>query len=169
MGNVMTVLCRSYSARAFDGCPACVDAALDAVSQAAVYVLGRTAPNLGTPGSVPVEMSYRIRVSIADARGALLASDELEVEQTIGSALPIDDFAPPPDEPDQPNESDADPDGIGHDDGLSSMGLDDFQTVLNRVELAPSGSRGMNGLISGDLFGFERLIGAFEASIEPGC
>ena len=43
MGNVMTVPCRSYSAQAFDSCPACVDAALDAVEQAGIYLLGRTA------------------------------------------------------------------------------------------------------------------------------
>ena len=164
MGNAMTVLCRSYSARAFDGWPACVDAALEAVSQAAAYVLGRTDPGLAGPAPGPLEMSNRIRITIHDEQGVQLGADELEVEQAIESVLPADDFAVAPDATDPEGEHDLEDDG--HD--PAAMGLEDFQTVLDRVEVGSAGSRGLCGLIAGDLYGFERLIGTFQALVEPG-
>ena len=161
MGNVMTVPCRSYSAQEFDGCPACGDAALEAVAQAGLYVLGRTAAGFVGGAADTIEMAYRMRVRLYDESGAEMAADELEAEQTIRAV------------PDSAEESDvrlrrlepeawSDPD----DEELeSTMRLDDFQTVLDRVELAPAGTCCLAGVIAGNLLGFERLIGSFEIRV----
>ena len=95
IGSAMLVPCRSYSARAFDGCPACVGAAIDAVGQAGLYVLGRSAPDLIGRSDGPLEMSYRLKVRLLDELGEQLASDELRAEQTIEAVPPVDDFAEP--------------------------------------------------------------------------
>ena len=65
MGNVITAPCRSYSAQVFDGCPACVDAALEAVTQAALYVLGRAAPEVSGQSDGPAQMAYRMTVRLS--------------------------------------------------------------------------------------------------------
>jgi hypothetical protein len=159
MGIVMTVPCRSYSARAFDGCPACVGAALEAVGQAGLYVLGRTAPGLATQTAGPLERSYRIKLRLFDEAGAEYASDELEADQTIEAVQPPDDFTdlaePGVEEEDSDEES-------------ASMRLDDFQTVIDRLELAPAGAAGLCGVVAGRLYGFERSMGRFEMEIAPG-
>ncbi len=47
------------------------------------------------------------------------------------------------------------------------MRLEDFQTVLDRLELAPLGNHGLCGRIAGRLYGFERSIGRFEVDVAP--
>ena len=157
MGIVMTVPCRSYSALAFDGCPSCVDAALDAVEQAGMYLLGRTAPGLATQTTGPLEMAYRMRVRLFDDTDEELATDEIEAEQAIEAVSDEDESAEVWAETAQDDEESS-----------SSMRLDDFQTVLDRLQLAPAGPRGVSGTIAGRLFGFERSIGRFEIGIAPG-
>jgi hypothetical protein len=158
MGNVVTVPCRSYSARAFDGCPACVGAALGAVGQAGLYVLGRTVPGLSYQTEGPLRMAYRMTVELIDESGEPYACDELEADQTIQAVQPVDDFtiaAEPVDE-----ETDLD---------SATMRLEDFQTVIDRLELAPAGARGVNGVIAGQLYGFEKSMGRFEIEVSPGA
>jgi len=157
MGIVMTVPCRSYSALAFDGCPSCVDAALDAVEQAGMYLLGRTAPGLATQTTGPLEMAYRMRVRLFDDTDEELATDEIEAEQAIEAVSDDDEWAEVWAETAQDDEESS-----------SSMRLDDFQTVLDRLQLAPAGPHGVSGTIAGRLFGFERSIGRFEIGIAPG-
>jgi hypothetical protein len=69
----------------FDGCGACVDAALDAVTQAGMYVLVQTAPSLvgDSPTRRPLELAYSIRVRLVDETGTEIGSDEIEAEQDI--------------------------------------------------------------------------------------
>ena len=157
MGIVMTVPCRSYSALAFDGCPSCVDAALEAVEQAGMYLLGRTAPGLATQTAGPLEMAYRMRVRLFDDTDEELATDEIEAEQAIEAVSDDDEWAEVWAETAQDDEESS-----------SSMRLDDFQTVLDRLQLAPAGPHGVSGTIAGRLFGFERSIGRFEIGIAPG-
>ena len=157
MGIVMTVPCRSYSALAFDGCPSCVDAALEAVEQAGMYLLGRTAPGLATQTTGPLEMAYRMSVRLFDDSDEELATDEIEAEQAIEAVSAYDESAETWAETAQDDEESS-----------SSMRLDDFQTVLDRLQLAPAGPHGVSGTIAGRLFGFERSIGRFEIGIAPG-
>jgi hypothetical protein len=159
MTVVMTVACRSYSALAFDGCPACVDAALDAVTQAGMYVLGQAAPSVTgrTPNPDPIEISYRLTVHLCNQAGRPIGQDEIEASQTL-SAVPEEGswtYEPA----DESEEGDRHPEG--------SMLLDDFQTVLDLVQLAPTGFGGMGGAIRGQLYGFERPIGEFEIQVRP--
>jgi hypothetical protein len=164
MGNTVTVQCRSYSALAFDGCPACVGAALEAVGQAGIYVLGRTAPDLVDQEGGPLDMTYRLKVRLYDDVGDELANDELSAEQTIEAVgpdeLPLDEDS---------DLGDPEDDGTGwYDHGTSSsMRLDDFQTILDRLDLAAAGRHSLTGFIAGRLFGYERSIGAFEIEIAP--
>jgi hypothetical protein len=153
MGNVMTVPCRSYSAQEFDGCRACLDAALEAVAQAGMYVLGRAAPGLFSEAEGPMGMAYGMSVRLFDQAGAEIASDEIETEQTIELVEYFD-------------EPDADF-CTGDEAPETTMRLDDFQTVLDRLEVRPEGSRRLHGSIAGSLFGFERLIGRFEIELKP--
>jgi hypothetical protein len=156
MGNVMTVPCRSYSAQAFDSCPACVDAALDAVEQAGIYLLGRTASGVEDQLVEPFDMSYRLKVRLFEETGVELAADEIEAEQTLQEIPPDDGID------DEAGE-------LFDDDGPeSSMRLDDFQTVLDRLQLQPRGRAGLSGVISGRLFAFERAVGGFEIQVAPG-
>lgn len=165
MGMVMTVPCRSYPALTFDGCPACVGAALEAAEQAGIYVLGRTAPGLASQTAGPLEMAYRMKVRLFDETGEELAADELEAEQTIEAVRPDDESVEEVvDTADEDEDGGTGGDGEDH----STMRLDDFQTVLDRLELAPAGPRGLSGIIAGRLFGFERSIGEFEIEVAPG-
>ena len=161
--SVMTGACRSYSALAFDGCPACVDAALDAIAQAGLYVLGQAAPSVAGrgPAGPSVEVSYRLVVCLCDETGVPIGDDQIEAAQTI-SAVPEDEAWG--EEPLLPAEEE--PAGGRH--GEGSMRLDDFQTILDLVELAPAGKGGMTGSIRGKLFGFERPIGEFDIEVHPG-
>ena len=161
MGNVIAVPCRSYPAQSFDGCPACVSAALDAVTQAGMYVLGRAAPGLVGQAEGRVEVSYRIKVRLYDEDGAEMAADEMEAEQAIEEvpAEPEDSTVAPIHRLDTDSADNA---------PETTMRLDDFQTVLDCVTLEPGGVGGMRGSITGKLFGYERLIGSFALEVEPG-
>lgn len=162
IGNVMTLACRSYSALKFDGCPACVDAALDAVVQAGMYTLGRTAPSLAGPVEGPLGMAYVLRVKLVGEMGEQIGADEVTAEQTI-SAVPLDDeWGEIADE--AVGEDEAEEDDAGD---HASMQLQDFQTVLDRLEVAPMGKQGLCGTISGRLFGFDRSIGLFRIEVTP--
>jgi hypothetical protein len=157
----MTVIqCRSYPALTFDGCPACVDAALDAIGQAGLYVLGRTAPDLAGQTQGPLKMNYLLRVQLFDESGEKIGSDEIGAEQTIEAIRLSDESAG--DAGDAADAADADDATV-----RSSMRLEDFQTVLDRVELSPSGPHGLCGSIAGHLYAFERSIGAFEIEVVP--
>jgi hypothetical protein len=160
MGSVTTAACRSYSALTFDGCEACVDAALDATGQAAIYILGRAAPDLANQFDGPVDMSYVLRVMLVDDLGQRLGSDELMVDQTI-SAVGVDD----PETSRQTAGEDSDDEAS---ETATSMRLEDFQTVLDRVELAPAGTHGLCGSIAGHLYGYDRPIGVFWVEVTPG-
>jgi hypothetical protein len=153
MGNVMTVPCRSYSAQEFDGCRACVDAALEAVAQAGMYVLGRAAPGLFGEADGPVGMAYGMKVRLYDQTGAEMAHDEIEAEQTVELVPAADD-----------RDSDL---AIEDDEPESTMRLDDFQTFMDRIAIDPEGSRHLSGEINGRLFGYELLIGRFEIELTP--
>jgi hypothetical protein len=165
MGNVMTVTCRSYSAQVFDGCPACVGAALEAVEQAGIYILGRTAPGMASQSSGPLEMAYRMKVRLFDDTGDELAADELATEQTIEVVYQDDETAETSSASWYSSGNEADTDDS---DPATSMRLDDFQTVLARLELAPAGQAGVTGVMAGRLFGYERSIADFEIEVAPG-
>lgn len=157
MGNVMLATCRSYSAQSFDGCPACVDSALEAVAQASMYLLGRSGPGLAPHSEDAVEVTYIMGVSLCDDDGREIGSDEIEVDQTI-SAVMTDD---------EDDKADVVDDVDGGDGERSSMRLEDFQTVIDKLELAPAGTGSLSGLIVGRVYAFERSIGLFEVKISP--
>ena len=156
MGTVMVASCRSYSYRSFDDCPACRDAALDAIVQAGLYVLARAAPGLLESTSGPVSLAYGLRVRLTDEDGAELARDEIEAEQSI-QAVPV------------PSDDDLSGDLAPEEEQASDEGmrLEDFQTTLDRLELAPDGPGCFKGVMAGSLFGFERRIGQFEIVVGP--
>jgi hypothetical protein len=156
MGIVMTVPCRSYSAQTFDGCPACLDAALDAVTQAGLYLLGRAAPSLCGGSEGRIGMSYRLNVRLYDDRGGEMAADEVFADQSIEGVLEL---------------ADREATGVGFADEIepeTSMRLDDFQAIVDNLELAPAGQDGACGSIDGNLFGFSQLVGRFTVEIAPG-
>lgn len=154
MGNVMLATCRSYSAQSFDGCPACVDSALEAVAQASMYLLGRSGPGLAPHSEDAVEVAYIMGVSLCDDDGREIGSDEIEVDQTISAVMTDDED----DKADVVDDVDLEP---------SSMRLEDFQTVIDKLELAPAGTGSLSGLIVGRVYAFERSIGLFEVKISP--
>ncbi len=170
MDRVVDVRCRSYSGGAFDGCTACVDAALDAVAQAVVYVLGRATPDLMAPPQGPVSLDYRMRVRIYGDEDQEIGSDDLTVQQSI-EAVPSDaeesEFKIEPAETEAESGAEADGAAPGEQRPPSTMRLEDFQTVVDRLELAPEGAHCLRGLVAGTLFGYERSIGRFEALIQP--
>jgi hypothetical protein len=151
MGNMMLASCRSYSAQSFDGCPACVDSALEAVTQASLYLLGRSGPGLVPQSEDPVEVAYILTLSLCDDDGREIGSDEIEVDQTI-SAVVTDDEAG------EAGEADHEP---------SSMRLEDFQTVIDKLELAPAGTGSLSGMIVGRLYAYDHSIGLFEVTVAP--
>jgi len=161
MGSVTLVPCRSYSTRTFDGCPACVDAALDAIGQAGLYVVGRSGPDLMGSPEGHLAIAFRLKLRLLDEAGQLLASDELEAEQSIELAAPADDFADPSSEGSDVDEAEP-ADHYG-----ASMRLEDFQTVFDELRLAPAGKDGVAGFAAGHLYGFERSIGKFEIEVCP--
>ncbi len=153
MGIVMTVPCRSYSAQTFDGCPACLDAALDAVTQAGLYLLGRAAPSLCGGAEGRIEMSYRLNVRLYDDKGGEMAADEVLVDQSVEGVLELADH--------ETTEG-----GFGEDiEPETSMRLDDFQTTVDNLELAPAGRDGACGSIDGSLLGFGQVVGRFTVEI----
>ncbi len=154
MGNVMLATCRSYSTQSFDGCPACVDSALEAVAQASMYLLGRSGPGLAPHSEDAVEVTYIMGVSLCDDDGREIGSDEIEVDQTISAVMTDDED----DKADVVDDVDHEP---------SSMRLEDFQTVIDKLELAPAGTGSLSGLIVGRVYAFERSIGLFEVKISP--
>jgi hypothetical protein len=154
MSNVMLATCRSYSAQSFDGCPACVDSALDAVTQASAYLLGRSGPGFATQTVHQADMAHILGVSLCAEDGRKIGADEIEVYQTI-SAVMTDD---------EDDKADVVDDG---DHEASSMRLDDFQTVIDQLGLAPAGTGSLSGVIMGRLYAFERSIGLFEVKVSP--
>lgn len=154
MSNMTLVTCRSYSAQSFDGCPACVDSALDAVTQASAYLLGRSGPGFAPQAEHLVDMAYLLAVSLCDDDGREIGADDIEIDQTISRV-----------------ETGADSDEIDDIDGgdgeRSSMRLEDFQTVIDKLELAPAGTGSLSGVIIGRLYAFERSIGLFEVKVSP--
>jgi len=156
LGIVTTVPCRSYSAQAFDSCPACLDAALDAVTQAGLYLLGRAAPSLRGSAEGKLEMSYKLSVRLYDDKGGELAADEFFADQTVEGVFELS-------EPEAIEAGSSDE--VGPE---SSMRLDDFQTTIDNLELAPGGLDGACGSIDGNLFGFSQLVGRFAVEIAPG-
>ena len=155
IGTVTQLQCRSYASLEFDGCPACTDAALDATQQAALYVLGRAALDQPARGGGSIEMAYTMSIRVLDEQGRTIAQDQVSAEQTIGLVEADDD---------EDEDEVADVRDYRH---FASMRLEDFQTVLDRLELMPMGS-GMCGVIAGRLYGFERSIGRFEVEVAPG-
>ena len=156
IGTVTQVRCRSYSSLEFDGCPSCVDAALEATEQAALYVLSRAALGQPAPMGDSIEMAYTMNVRILDEDGRTIGEDQIDAEQSIGFGGP--------DDAGEPGEA-TDPDG-DDDTEAGGMRLEDFQTVLDQLDLSPLGS-GMCGRISGRLYGFERSIGRFDVQVAP--
>jgi hypothetical protein len=153
IGTVTQLQCRSYASLDFDGCPTCNDAALEAVEQATLYILGRAALDQPGRGGESIEMAYTMSVRVLDEQGRTMAQDQIAADQSIGFA-PADrerGFAD--------DETDTTDEGAG-------MRLEDFQTVIDRLDLGPLGS-GMCGQLAGHLYGFERLIGRFEVEIAP--
>ncbi len=162
MAIVMTSACRSYSALTFDGCPGCVDAALDAVTQAGSYVLGQVAPSLATEQTDGrLEMAYRLVVRLFNQKDDEIARDELTIEQTIS---PVEAESERDEEVGEPVEERE----ASVEQAEGPMRLADFQTILDVVRLGPAGSSGAHGEIHGRLFGFERPIGRFEIEVHRG-
>ena len=164
MSGVTTTECRSYSALVFDGCPACIGAALDAIVQAGMYTLGRTVPGMTNQSEGPLEMAYTLTVKVVDESGQEIGADEIAAEQTIsaigiGGELDGDGI--------DTTDEDVDEENADETEHGASMRLEDFQTVLDRLELAPAGSRGVHGIIAGRIYGFDRLIGLFEIGVAP--
>jgi len=161
---VITVPCRSYSAQAFDGCPACLDAALDAVAQAGLYLLARAAPSLSGRPEGPVEMSYRLSICLYDDKGGELATDEIVADQSVEGVLEATD------QEGRATATEAeDPADLSDEvEPENTMRLDDFQTIIDILELAPADRDGVCGSIAGNLFGFKQLVGRFEVEIAPG-
>jgi hypothetical protein len=151
MGNVMLASCRSYSAQSFDGCPACIDSALEAVTQASVYLLGRSGPDLSPRSEERVDMAYILGVSLCDDNGLEMGSDEIEVDQTISAVTADDEGVEDGADGDEP----------------SSMRLEDFQTVIDKLELAPAGTASLSGVIVGRLYAYDHSIGLFEVTVAP--
>ncbi len=162
MDVMLTVPCRSYSTGAFDGCTACVDAALDAIAQAVAYLVGRSAPELVGNGEGALDLAYRMTVRVTGDDGRAIGTDELTVEQSIEAVPAEDEPAISIARADDPGgEEDAD------DRPETTMRLEDFQTVVDRLELWPQGEESVSGLVSGTLFGYERCIGRFEVVVGP--
>jgi hypothetical protein len=154
MSNVMLASCRSYSAQSFDGCPACVDSALEAVTQASMYLLGRAGQDISPTEDGQVSMAYTLGLSLCDDDGHEMGSDVIDVDQTV-SAVQSDD------EVDDANEVHPD------DDERSSMRLEDFQTAIDKLQLSPAGRGGLSGVIVGRLYAYDRSIGLFEVAVAP--
>jgi hypothetical protein len=106
-------------------------------------------------------MAYVLDVRLIDDDGVTIAADEIRAEQTI-AAVPLDDDLDP-----VSDGSYAETDETDFEDDQGSMRLDDFQTVMDRLELAPIGAHGLCGRIGGRLYGFERSIGRFEIEVSP--
>ena len=154
MSNVMLATCRSYSAQSFDGCPACVDSALEAVTQASVYLLGRAGSGLAPQGGHQVDISHILAVSLCDDDGRDIGSDEIEVDQAI-SEVQVDEAA------------NAFGPGDEFEGQESSMRLEDFQTVIDKLELAADGAGTLSGVIVGRLYAYNLSIGRFEVAVAP--
>ena len=157
MNNVMLATCRSYSAQHFDGCDACVDSALDAVTQASLYLMARSSLDESGLVGEPKEIAYSLAVSLCDDGGRELGSDEIEVEQTI-SGFEV------------AGEGDVDDaEADGDDYPQSSMRLEDFQTVIDKLELGPDDEGSLRGVIVGRVYAYGESIGLFEVAVAAGA
>jgi hypothetical protein len=104
-------------------------------------------------------MSYTLSIHLIDDDGKTIAADQIQADQSI-ELVPADDgLATEPD--------DAEGDEFEEGDHATSMRLEDFQTVMDELQLAPLGQRGLCGRIGGRLYGFERSIGRFEIDVAP--
>jgi hypothetical protein len=164
---------RTGGTGAFDGCPACLQAAEDAIVESVLYLLASAAPTvLERPEEpAPIEYGATVALRLRDADGRTLLSDELEVHQLVEETL-----------------EDVSPEGLaggprtgrparantlfgaagararaGHE-----LRLDDLQVVVDRLELTAAGGTppGVAGRIEGKLFAFERLVGAFQIDLD---
>jgi hypothetical protein len=106
-------------------------------------------------------MAYVLDIHLIDDDGLTIAAEEIRAEQTI-DAVPVDDYLDPASEG-----SDAEANETETEEDEGSMRLEDFQTVMDRLELAPIGAHGLCGRIGGRLYGFERSIGRFEIEVSP--
>ena len=150
---------QSYSGRTFDRCPACSDVALDAIIQSALYVIPHVAGTaLGRPDE-DLTIAFRVRARLSDEAGADIAVDQMEIRQTISGAGDASIDA------DETTEDDGAAGGT--DAGAAHAELGDFQAMIDRVQIAPAGDDSLTGIITGRLFGFERLIGPFEVLVGP--
>lgn len=162
MSDVTTAMsCRSRSARTFDGCDACIDLALEATEQAVLYMLARAVPALEGEITGPTRYACRLAVRLCDEAGDELGRDEVETEQTVAAVETVEVGSPagvPGDALEVARSEEPAP--------SSTMRLDDFQTVLDRLELAPVGAS-LDGIVEGQLFAFERLVGRFDIVVKP--
>jgi hypothetical protein len=149
---------------AFDGCPACCDAAVEAIAHASLYLLASAAPSvLPAHGDV---LSYRaaLEMRLSDPQGRPLAHDRLEVEQRLSADVTGDEAA-----------------AAGHEEPLPQTGMpahrdphvpqaQEFQVLVDRLELAAEGQgrAEMRGVIEGRLFACELLVGSLEIAIGSG-
>ena len=100
-------------------------------------------------------MSYRLTVRLYDDKGGVLASDEMFADQSIEGVLELTE------------EVGSQVDLGDQDAPETSIRLDDFQTTIDRLQLAPTDRDGVCGSIDGNLFAFSQLIGRFAVEIGP--
>lgn len=143
----------------FDACPACADAAAAGIVAAVVYLLATAAPdalaNEVDPDAGSLHAAEAARIRLADQDGREIVDDELSISQTINVV----------DEPETgPEAAAARPATTGH-----VPQLEDFQTVVDRLQLHPlPHGGGLGGRIEGRLFARDRLVGRFQVEIGLG-
>jgi hypothetical protein len=138
---VTKAACGSRDAEEFDGCPACCASAVAATERTVSYVLRRAALRGPVELTGLDEPASAVRIRIVDGRGRTIALGET---------------------PERGGEAASSPD----DDSLA-MRPEDFETVLDRLDLGPLPGGGSEGSIAGRLYGFGRSIGRFEVEIAP--
>jgi hypothetical protein len=138
---VTKAACGSREAREFDGCPACCAAAVAATERTVSYVLRRAALRGPIELAGLDEPASAVRIRIVDARGLTIALGETVEHGDRAASWPDDDPL--------------------------AMRPDDFETVLDRLDLGPLPGGGSEGSIAGRLYAFGRSIGRFEVEIAP--
>ena len=96
-------------------------------------------------------MAYILGLSLCDDNGLEIGSDEIEVDQTISAVTADDESVEDGADGDEP----------------SSMRLEDFQTVIDKLELGPAGTASLRGVIVGRLYAYDNSIGLFEVTVAP--
>jgi hypothetical protein len=109
-------------------------------------------------------MSYRLSICLYDDKGGELATDEIVADQSVEGVLEATD------QEGRATATEAeDPADLSDEvEPENTMRLDDFQTIIDILELAPAGQDSVCGSIAGNLFGFKQLVGRFEVEIAPG-